>query len=247
MQFNVICQSCPNKNCPVKYCSPEWQDKISNQKNLVIYPKGQYVIVEDSLVMGAFFIQEGKVKVVSSNFRGKEQTVRLASNGHMVGHMGIGHETYPIGAVALEDSKICFLDNKTLYDAFMENPQFTFQVMMFYSRELRKSELRAKCFAQMNNEEKVIFGLIYMIDTFGIAQEDQTINISLARQEIADIVGTNAEQVSRAFAFLKGKKIIDTKEKRIQIINTNELIRLITCYLKPSDTTIVSTQFTSPQ
>lgn len=235
MKYNVECKSCPNANCMVKNCHAEWQDKISKTKNILVYPKSQYVIVEDSLVFGAYFIYQGKIKVVSANCQGKEQTVRLATDGHMLGHMAIGQETYPIGAVALEDSKVCFVDNQTLYEAFMANPKFTLEVMMFYSRELRKSELRTKCFAQMNNEEKVIFGIIYMIETFGIDPDDQEINIPIRRQEIADIIGTNSEQVSRVISYLKGKNIISSKDKKIQILNKKALFGLISSYHKSFD------------
>lgn len=230
MRKSIDCLECSNLNCLVKHCSPEWQQKISQKKNLPIHPKGQHVIPEGSLVLGAYFIYEGKVKVIATNFYGKGQTVRLASAGHMLGHMAIGQETYPIGAVALEDSRICFIDNQTLFEAFMENPMFTFQVMLFYSRELRKSELRTKCLAQMNNEEKVVFGLIYLIESFGISEVDQSINIKLNRQEIADLIGTNPEQVSRVLPYLKEKKIIATNDKRIQILDKERLFSMVRAY-----------------
>lgn len=189
------------------------------------------MIIEGSLVLGAYFIYEGKVKVISSNCHGKGQTVRLASAGHMLGHIAVGHETYPIGAVAMEDSRICFIDNQTLFDAFMENPMFTFQAMLFYSRELRKSELRTKCLAQMNNEEKVIFGLVYIMESFGLNESDQTLNIKLSRQEIADLVGTNAEQVSRVLPYLKEKKMVAINEKQIQILDKEQLYTRLSAYL----------------
>ncbi len=231
MHKSFECLGCTNQNCLIRHCSPDWQQKIGHKKNVPNYPKDQHVIIEDSLVMGAYFILEGKVKVISSNCRGKEQTVRLASAGHMLGHIAMGQETYPIGAVTLEDSRICFIDNQTLFEACMENPMFTFQVMLFYSKELRKSELRTKCLAQMNNEEKVILGLIYLMESFGLNEADQTINIRLSRREIADLIGTNPEQVSRVLPYLKEKKIISITDKRIQILDKENLYAKISAYL----------------
>jgi CRP-like cAMP-binding protein len=230
MKKSIQCPGCMNQDCLMKYCSQEWQQKIGGKKNFTNYPKGQNVIIEDNLVFGAYFIYEGKVKIIATNRCGKGQTVRLASKGHMIGHIAVERETYPIGAIALENSGICFVDNQSLFEAFMENPMFTFNAMLFYSRELRKSELRTKCLAQMNNEEKVIFGLVYLIESFGLNEVDQTITINLSRKEIADLIGTNTEQVSRVLPYLKEKKIIAMSKKQIQILDKAQLYARISAY-----------------
>lgn len=219
-----MCKVCSTKNCLVKFCTPEWVTKIADAKNSPLYPKGQYIFMEGSLVLGAYFILEGKVKIVSSNLAGKEQTVRLASEGHMLGHTAIGLEKYSIGAVTLEDSRICFVDNQTLYDAFMANPKFTFEVMRFYSRELRKSEIRTKCLALMNNEEKVILGLLYIADTYRTDPSKNQVEVNLSRQEIAQVIGTNAEQVSRVLTTLRKEGSIETKERTI-VLNDIALLK----------------------
>jgi CRP-like cAMP-binding protein len=225
-----MCTLCDNPTCLISYCSAEWIDKIIGPTGPPIYPKGQFIFMEGSLVMGAYFILKGKVKVISSNLVGKEQTVRLAREGHMLGHTAMGLEKYSIGAVTLVDSKILFVDNQTLQEACMANPKFTFEVMRFYSRELRKSEIRTKCLALMNNEEKVVLGLLYIVDTYVKDESDLTIEINLNRQDIAQLIGTNAEQVSRVLTILKNNKLIDTKERAIIIEDIAGLKALISQY-----------------
>lgn len=232
MQKNVLCPSCPKTNCLIKFCSVEWQEKIAAKKSMTTYPKGQYVFMQGAHVMGVFFIYHGKVKVVSSNESGKEQIVRLAGDGHMLGHGAIGQESYPIGVVTMEQASICFVDNQTIYDAFMENPRLTYHTMMFYSTELRKSEMRTKYFAQMTTEEKIIYSLIYMAETFGVSDE-QRLNLILTRQDIGDIVGTSAEQVSRTVSYLKDKGYIATHGKTIQFLEIDQLISLLAHYHVP--------------
>lgn len=224
-----MCEGCCQISCLVKNCTPDWTEKISIQKNTPIYPKGQYIFLEGSLVLGAYFIKKGKVKIVSSNSNGKEQTVRLAKEGHMLGHTAFGLEKYSIGAVTLSEAEICFVDNKTLQNAFLENPKFTIEVMRFYSRELRKSEIRTKCLALMNNEEKVILGLLYIADTFS-KEETNEVEIHLNRQEIAQIIGTNSEQVSRVLSNLKKDDLIDTKERTIILKDITALKTTISHY-----------------
>ena len=106
--------------------------------------------------------------------------------------------------------------------------------MMFYSQELRKSEQRTKNFAQMTVEEKVIFTLLYIIEIFGFNKEENTINASLSRQDIADIAGTNADQVSRTIAYLKKEKLVSTQGKKILIKNYEGLKKSISRYVTTS-------------
>jgi CRP/FNR family transcriptional regulator, cyclic AMP receptor protein len=227
---NITCQECENSHCLIKQCNPEWIALLNSKKNQSIYRHGQYVIIEGNPVFGVYFIQSGKVKIVSTNFDGKEQVVRLATKGHILGHRGMGGEKYPIAAVALDDARICFIDNQNLFDAFMANPLFTYELMMFYSIELRKSEQRTKYLNQMTVEEKIIYALIYILETFNV-KSNQKFNITLSRQDIANIAGTNADQVSRTVSYLKKRNFIDTEGRAIIVYDKEKLVSLIDRYV----------------
>jgi CRP/FNR family transcriptional regulator, cyclic AMP receptor protein len=227
---NITCNECENSNCLIKQCNPEWIELLNSKKNQSIFRKGQYIIIEGNPVFGVFFIQSGKVKVVSTNFNGKEQVVRLATSGHLLGHRGMGGEKYPIAAVTLDDARICFIDNQSLFDAFMANPLFTYKLMMFYSIELRKSEQRTKYLSQMTVEEKIIFALIYITETFN-AKDNEQFSITLNRSDIANIAGTNADQVSRTISYLKRKNIIETVGRSIIVKEKSKLEELINHYM----------------
>ena len=229
-RIKIECSDC-NADCFIKQCSREYISLINEKNNQVVFGKGQYVFREGDPVSGIYFIQHGKVKVTSSGHMDREYVVRLAGDGHILGHRAYGRETYTINAVTLEESRICFIDNDNLYDAFKANFEFLYNIMMFYSQELRKSEQRTKNFAQMTVEEKVIFTLLYIIEIFGFNKEENTINASLSRQDIADIAGTNADQVSRIIAFLKKEKLVSTQGKKIHIKNYEGLKKSISRYV----------------
>ena len=187
---------------------------------------------EGDHVFGIYFIQTGKVKVVSSTpQQGVEQIVRLAVDGHLLGHRGYGNETYPIGAVALDETRVCFLDNDTLLETFRTNFDFIYAIMMFYSAELRKSEGRTKNFGQMTVHGKVVFALLYLIDTFGLVSESHQLDVTVSRQEIADIAGTNADQVSRSISQLKDLGLITAKGSSIFVNDPDGLKDTVRKYI----------------
>lgn len=211
----INCKECVNTNCLIKMCKTNKISLTNLVKDQLNYRKNQYIFFQGSPVNGTYFIQNGKVKVISTNESGKEHIVRFGANGHKLSYAEFKCETYPNGAVALENSCICFFDNKTLKKLFLANPEFTYQVMVHYSKELLKIENRIKSFTQMTTEEKIIDALLYIIEVFGLSNEEKELNVTLSRLEIANIVGTNAEQVSRTITNLKQKKIIKTYGKKI--------------------------------
>ena len=231
----IDCFDCRNRECFIKQCSKDWISMISDQKFQMIFKTGHHIFREGDIVNGVYFIQEGKVKVTSTTLKGDEHIVRLAGNGHLIGHRGYGHEKYPISAIAMEESRICFVDNDLLYQAYMNNPEFTYKSMLFYSKELRKSEQGKQFLAQMTMEEKVIFALLYIIETFGTYEKDHSIPQCISRKDISAIAGTNVEQVSRALSVLKERKLIETDKRKIIIKNPPALRELISFYIREKE------------
>jgi CRP-like cAMP-binding protein len=211
------------------YCSPEWIQKISSSKYQIYFKQNQKIISEGEPVLGVFFIQKGKVKVISTGFDGKQQIVRFANDGHILGHRGLGDERYPISAVAMDNSFICFVLNDTLNNMFMANPKFSTGLMMFYSQELRKIETRIKNLAQMNLREKVVETLLLMVQMFGLNEENE-LNVPFTREDIASSVGTNVEQVSRQLSEFEEEGFIMKHGRKIAIINSDGFKNIISKY-----------------
>lgn len=211
----INCKECLNSNCLMKMCKSKNISLVDLDKIQFNYRKNQHIFHQGSIVNGTYFIQNGKAKVTSSSPLGKEQIIRFASNGYKLSHGEFKCETYPNGAVALENSCICFFDNQTIKKIFLANPEFTYHVMLHYSKELLKIENRMKSFTQMTTEEKIIEVLLDIIEVFGFSRVEKELNVTLSRLEIANVVGTNAEQVSRTISYLKQKNILDTKGKKI--------------------------------
>lgn len=220
------CETCTNKNCFIKVCSHEWISKIASAKTEMLYKKGHHIFRHGDPVAGMYFILRGKVKVLVNGYHDREQIVRLANDGHILGHRGLGAETYPISAVAMEDSLICFVDNDTLKDAIMQNPKLSMALMMFYSRELRKTEIRMKYLGQMHVREKVAEALLLLMETFGI-NADSSLNVDISRQDIADIAGTTANRVTTQLNDLEDEKLIDRAKRKIIIKDAAGLKKVV--------------------
>ncbi len=231
MKNKTACSDCKNEKCFIKQgCHGEWLNKISTQKNQFFFKKGTHIFREGEPIYGIYFIQQGGVKVVTTSLHGREQIVRLAKEGQILGHRGLGRTYYYFNSVALMDSLVCFVENELFFDACMNCPTFAYNLIFFYASELRRAELRVKYQAQMNIREKVAMAFIYSYELFGINPETKMLNISLSRQDIADIAGTMAGQVTRQLSCFENEKLIARNKREILILNIKGLEEIVSEY-----------------
>ena len=87
-------------------CNSEWIQIISRSKEQSLYQKGQQIFREGDKGPIVFYSTR-KVKIVSMGLNGKEQIVRLVSDGYVIGHCGIEKRCIQL-LVALEDTTACF-------------------------------------------------------------------------------------------------------------------------------------------
>jgi len=225
----VNCTECLNTDCFVKLCSEEWIRKIDYLKSHAFYKKDQNVFNEGFQIFGIFFIREGKVKIYTSGLNNKEQIVRFAADGDILGHRAVGNDFYPVTAAAMDDSHICFIKNDVLNQIFLANPQFLIELMMYYSAELRKLERRIKNIVQMNLQEKTAETLLLMLDKFGL-NDLYELNVPFSREDFAETAGTTRQQIVMQLTEFEKEGLIEKRGKKIALINIRGLQKIINSF-----------------
>ncbi len=196
--------------------------KFLDKKNTIHCKKSHNVIIEGSPVQGLFFVYQGKIKVINTGINGREQILRFATNGEMLGQRGFSSgQKYPIGAVTLDNCTLCNFSLDTMKDMLKEVPDLTYAFMVYYAEELNRSETKVRKFAHMTVREKVIDALLYIHRKFG--QTNGFIDIQLSRKDIADFAGTTEEQVIRVISALKKEKLIHVVGKKLGVPNQPNL------------------------
>jgi len=87
------------------------------------------------------------------------------------------------------------------------------------------SEERVMEFAQKSVRECLAETLLILQETFGTNEEDKTINVNLAREEIANVVETATESVIRLLADFNKSGLTVLKRRKIEIVKQYALIR----------------------
>jgi CRP-like cAMP-binding protein len=233
MSTKLLCNSCLQTKCIIKLCSAECIEEISEKKETSIYRKGQIIFNEGSAVYGIYIINKGKVKVYNTGFNQKQQILRFSIDGDLLGHRGFGTKKYSIGAVALEESTICFIDNALYYRIIKSNIEMLYHIMVFYASELRAAEARMKNLSQMSVREKVAESLQIMSTIFGKNEKEKImLDAPLTRQEMAEIGGMRPEQFIKELNIFIADKVVSFSKKNIIINKPEVLTELLSTYNK---------------
>ena len=79
--------------------------------------------------------------------------------------------------------------------------------------------------AQKTVKERLAEVLLFLVNDFGI-DDQQFLNISLKREELANIVGTATESVIRLLSEFKSDKLVELNGRKIRILNSKALEKI---------------------
>lgn len=215
-----ICEMC-------KQCKKEWIPAIHAHRKIIHYKKGQLLFQENEPVNGMFFIQEGLVKVHKYWNEEKELILRFANAGAIVGHRGLGSDTiYPVSATALLPTSVCFVELDFFIATLKVNPDYLFNLMLFFAAELKESEKRMRNLAHMSTKGRIADALIRLQEKFGL-DELGYIKLNLSRHDMAAYTGTTYETLFKMMNELAEEGIIEINSKLIRIIDPKKLSQCI--------------------
>lgn len=224
--FHADCFHCNVRLSSVfKVLDEEQTRGLCDHKSCATYKKGQYLFTENGLPAGLFCINSGKIKLTTTGYDGKEQILRLIKEGDIVGYRALlSGERYNCSAVALEDASICVIDKKYFFETIESSPKLMFEIVKKMSSDLKTAEDHIVSLSQKNVRERMAEALLFLKATYGFDTDNQTINVSLSREEIADYVGTSTESCIRLLSEFNADKLICLKGKKIAIIDLQKLI-----------------------
>ncbi|MBI1782343.1 MAG: Crp/Fnr family transcriptional regulator [Sphingobacteriales bacterium] len=218
------------KNCDLhscvlcKQCQSDWLPAIDAARKSFHFKKGELLFTEGKEVTGMFFVTNGLVKVHKKWGSDKELILRIAKDGDIVGHRGLGSDTiYPVSGTALEPTDVCFVSLDFFNSTLKVNPDFLFQLMMFFAAELKESEKKMRNLAHMTVKGRTANALLALQQKFG-TNPDGSLGITLSRQDFASYIGTTYETSFRTMNELADEKIIKMEGKNFFLLNEEKLI-----------------------
>ena len=233
MKFtNPDCLNCNSRSKSLLGCCKASElSHLSETKSCFAYKKGQLIFHEGGKPTGLYCINSGKIKIAKLGSDGKEQIVRLAKPGDVIGYRALmADSNYSASAVALEDAVICFIPRSQFLELISQNVDFASGLMKLISNALGEAEERMVQMAYKPVRERLAEALLLLQKTYKQTEEEDHFTISISREDLASIVGTAKETTIRLLSEFKEEGLISTKGSSITILDQEKLYKISHLY-----------------
>jgi CRP/FNR family cyclic AMP-dependent transcriptional regulator len=188
------------------------------------YRKNQVIFLEEETGNYMYLVLSGKVKVAKAGAGGKETIVAIHRAGDFFGEMALlDGKTAPATVSAMEDSKIISVSGADFHRYLMHNQKVMMQIIQVLCSRLRQV-WQTQSLSSSTADARIRMGLYQLSKRHGIRDAHGTIiDLKITHQELAEMVGTSRETVTRVLSRLRERGIIEIDQRRITLINARAL------------------------
>lgn len=196
---------------------------VSDSKVSRKVKKGEIIFDEGEKLNGVYCVRGGVSKLSKLSPNGKDQIVKLASKGEVLGQRSVvAEEMSNLSATAVSDMEMCFIPKEAIMSTLHKNPDFTYEVLRHMANDLREADDVIVNMSQKTVKERIAEALLYMKKNFG-EDTDGYLALVLSREDIANVVGTATESCIRILSEFKKQGLIKTSGKRMAIVEARKL------------------------
>jgi len=225
------CTACPPRARGV-FCSLTGSNllKLDRKKIAHEYERGQVIFYEGNPALAAYCLCSGVVKLYKTGREGKRFLIRLLGPSELLGYRAIvADEAYAATAEAVVTTTACTIEGDTFRELLRDDFDFTMRLMVKFAGELRLSEDQCLMRTQESVRQRTARFLIWVLENLqSPSRAGNKIDLPLLREDMAQMIGTAPETLSRVFRELSREKIIALDRKTITVAKLQVLRRIAT-------------------
>ncbi len=178
------------------------------------YRKNTVIIEQGDESNSLYVIVSGKVKVYVSDEQGKEIVLNTQGPGEHLGELALlGDSPRTASVVTLEDTRFLVITKRAFLECLSKNPTITLNLI-----KVLVQRVKALTENVSNLALRDVYGrLTKTLVDHATEQDGKLVTEPLTQQDIANLVGSSREMVSRIFKDLRAGGYITVEGKRIVI------------------------------
>ena len=198
---NPACFDCQGRHrAEWSSLDPSDLEFLEAAKTCNVYQPGQVVFYEGNTCLGIHCIESGSVKLRRAGPKGEDVIVGLRGSGSTLGYLAyFGDRGYTATAEALSACRICFIDRAAVKTLIHRSPSLGLAFLRRMADDVDRSEAeRVKALA-LPLRARAAHLLLVLKDRSAQADDEGrlTIEMPLSRRDLAAMLGTRPETVSR--------------------------------------------------
>jgi CRP/FNR family transcriptional regulator len=192
------------------------------------YEPGDEIYEEGEYGDGLYILTEGVVKLFRPYSGTKEATLRLLRPWEIFGHLAFAGETVQLAyAEAVTTCRVTKLPKIFIERAIRNQPEVSLKIMTLLELRLVQYEELVNCLLPRETQERLANLLPLLAQKFGVGDgETVTVDLRLTHQDLAAMVASTRESVTKVLNDLRSRGIIEIESGRITIKDFDGLARV---------------------
>ena len=230
IQISENCLLCKLKQngyfCDMPKSALEQMEKV---KYASAYPPGAVLFVEGQAPRGIYMICSGRVKLSTTSRDGKTLILRIAESGEVLGlHATVSGRPYELTAESLQPCQLDFIRRDDFLRLLQHHADACLNAAQHLSRNCQSAYEMIRSLGLSHSVSEKLARLLLEWATDGdTTSEGIRIKVSLTHEEIAQLIGTSRETVTRVLSEFRQKKLAQLRGSTLLIINKPAMEKLI--------------------
>jgi CRP/FNR family transcriptional regulator, cyclic AMP receptor protein len=229
--LNILdnCATCPVReehlfcNLPVGAVQ-----RLNEIRSSATYPKSAMLFIEGQQPRGVFVLCTGKVKLSTSSSEGKTVITKISESGDVLGLSAtISNRPYEVTAEMIEPGQANFIPRESLLAFMKEYGEVALRVAEQLSLNYYTAYEEIRTLGLTNSPSERLAKLLLEWSNAAANDDPLNLKLTLTHEEIAEIIGTTRETVSRLFSQFKKKQFVELKGATLIIRNKAALEKIL--------------------
>lgn len=193
-------------------------EELSENRAKKHFKKKGMIYMEGNFPQALFFVNYGKIKTYKSNEDGKELITGIFDKGSFFGYHPLFQQgEYRDSAMSLEETELSIISKEDFFHLVNSNRDVSLKFVKMLSGNILDREDELINLAYNTVRRRVVEGLLKVSETYNSSE------FPIAREDLANIVGTAQESVIRVLSEFKEMKLIETSGRQVKILNKEKL------------------------
>lgn len=185
------------------------------------YRAGEFVFCQGDAATHFHVLHTGVVKLFRSTAEGKEQTVYLVEEGEPFCLCALyGASSMPLGALTMSPCSIVSFQGDVVGSVLQKSSQVLMNILRVLNSRLMHSFRMIEDLALRTIQQRTAS---FLVHTLRVSGKQGRITLSVSRQEVAKILGTTPETISRVLARMTQDRLIEARGRNIVILDLDGL------------------------
>lgn len=204
-------------------------DDLEKIKYASAYPQGAVLFVEGQSARGVYIICSGRIKLSTTSRDGKTLILRMAQPGEVLGlHATVSGKPYELTAETLQPSQLDFIKRDDFLRFLQGHADACLHAAQHLSQNCQSAyEMIRSLGLSHSVSEKLARLLLEWAAEGEETKEGVRIKVSLTHEEIAQLIGTSRETVTRVLGEFRDKQLAQLRGSTLLIRNRAGLERLV--------------------